>query len=282
MDVSIIIINYNTPQLVNDCIESIRKHTQNISYEIIVVDNASNKESRRLISSIMDITYIYSDVNLGFGKANNLGSTYAKGKYLLFLNSDTILYKNSIRDLWYFCENHKWKIGAVGLQLVDKTGQYMHSCGFFPSIIGELKGSHNNCNLPIQNDYQVVDYITGADLFISKQTFQNIGGFDKDFFMYYEETDLQRRLVDKNYSNYLLNNNGIVHLEGGSFESGLKKTPINRLQMQLESRLLYMKKHLSKKTYICFRVLYFLRALPSVFIFKCKVKSKIKYIKTLL
>ena len=90
MDVSIIIVNYNTKDLTSQCIDSIYEKTQGVRFEIILVDNASTDGSKEVFEKDTRITYIYSDENLGFGRANNLGAKVAKGKYLFLLNSDTI------------------------------------------------------------------------------------------------------------------------------------------------------------------------------------------------
>lgn len=286
MDVSIIIINYNTPQLVIECINSIKTFTNDLRYEIIVVDNASSDNSKSILGSLDDIYYIYSDKNLGFGKANNLGAQYAKGKYLFFLNSDTLLTGTAIYSLFKFCEKYPKNIGACGMILKDSNGNDIHSAGSFPSILKEcfLKPSLSSYpnNAVDKGDYISVDYITGADLFMSKTLFEEIDGFDKDFFMYYEETDLQKRIKNKGYEIALIKDRDIIHLEGGSFDIKSQNTPIRRLQMQLESRFIYMKKNTSLLEYYLFRLLYPIKAFPAALLFKCDFKSKTKYIKTLI
>src|SRR5690554_917255 len=99
MDVSIIIVNYNTCKLTQECINSIYEYTSEISFEVIVVDNASHDESKEFLSKDTRINYLYQTSNLGFGKANNVGLTYATGKYVFFLNSDTYLTCNIIKEL---------------------------------------------------------------------------------------------------------------------------------------------------------------------------------------
>jgi len=106
MDVSIIIVNYNTLGLTSDCIESIVDKTSDLEYEIILVDNASTDSSKAVFSQDPRVRYIYSDRNLGFGRANNLGIREATGRYLFFLNSDTILLNNAVKYFFDFCEKN--------------------------------------------------------------------------------------------------------------------------------------------------------------------------------
>ena len=105
-DVSIIIVNYNTHKLLRNCLISIIENTKRCSYEIIVVDNASTDNSREIATEFKSVKWIQSEVNLGFGKANNIGSLEASGKYLFFLNSDTILLNDAISIFYDFFEEN--------------------------------------------------------------------------------------------------------------------------------------------------------------------------------
>lgn len=139
MDVSVIIVNYNTLGLTSDCIESIIAQTSTVEYEIILVDNASTDGSKEVFAQDKRIKYIYSDQNLGFGRANNLGIREAKGRYLFFLNSDTILLNNAVKLFFDFCEkNPDRKIGAVGAVLKDQNQKNIHSYGRFITPRGEI------------------------------------------------------------------------------------------------------------------------------------------------
>ena len=125
MDVSIIIVNYNTKQLLKDCLNSIYEHTENISFEVIVSDNGSKDGSIEMLKAeFPQVILIENNANLGFGKANNKGLAIAKGKYIFYLNSDTILLNNAVKLFFdYFEENGKKEnIGALGCNLLDKQG----------------------------------------------------------------------------------------------------------------------------------------------------------------
>jgi GT2 family glycosyltransferase len=255
MDISIIIVNYNTKQLTNACIDSVVKHTSNLNHEIILVDNASSDGSQELFRNRNEIIFIESNVNLGFGKANNLGAKLAKGEFLFFLNSDTLLIENSIKIVYdFYLINHKQlSIGVLGCQLLDEAGVSSNSGGIFPTPLNDvylyfeqilkklirinIKKKNTECLFP----YYKIDMVSGADMFMDKSLFDRIDGFDKDFFLYYEETDLQKRISNLGFYNFLTLTTRIIHLEGGSFGNN-KTSNLKRIIVQ-ESRNRYFRKH---------------------------------------
>lgn len=281
--VSVIIVNYNTYDLLINCINSIYDQTKDVSFEIIIVDNASSDGSENKVKeNFPEIIFIQSGENIGFGRANNLGIQRAVGKYVLLLNSDTILLNNSIKVFLEFYEKNNnifEKIGAVGGELlkIDRCSRN-HSSQYFPKIVDEFKTLINALFFKLTkkiaykfNDeailtetetYKEVDYVTGADLFISKSLLLEFGCFDNNFFMYFEETDLQKRLVNAGYRNYLISGTKIIHYEGASFN---KKTSGNRIYMLDQSRFYYYKKHENIIFYVVFRFFYFLLTLPLLF-----------------
>jgi GT2 family glycosyltransferase len=292
--VSIIIVNYNRCDLLIDCINSIYDQTKDVGFEIIVVDNASNDGSEiKVKENFSEIIFIQSEENLGFGRANNLGIQRAVGKYVLLLNSDTILLNNSIKAFLDFHEkksNNFEKIGAIGGELlkIDKVSRN-HSSQYFPKMMDEFKTIINalffklskkiaykfkdEAILTDTETYKEVDYVTGADLFILKSLILEFGCFDNNFFMYFEETDLQKRLVNAGYRNYLISGTKIIHYEGASFNN---KVSGNRVYMLDQSRFYYYKKHESAIFYIAFRFLYFIVTLPLLFDFRLSYSIRVK------
>lgn len=224
-NVSIIIVNYNTKQLLKECIQSIIQQTKEVSYEIIVVDNDSCDGSQTLIrSEFPTVRLIESGGNLGFGKANNIGMKEARGKYLFLLNSDTILMNNAIKIFYDY--SIKKDIGVLGSILIDRNLKPCHSYGNFITPTGEIKNIISKyirfirkkdlmfpslIKAPMQ-----IDYITGADIWLSKDLFEEFGGFDPDYFMYCEEVDWQYRMFKKGISRTIIPGPKIIHLEGGS------------------------------------------------------------------
>ena len=133
MDVSIIIVNYNTYDLTAACIQSIIEHTKRISYEIIVVDNASTDGSKEKFERDSRIKYIYSEKNGGFGYGNNRGIEIANGDYFFLLNSDTLLLNNAIYEFFKYAKSHKSRI-IYGCYLQGNDGTYRNSFFYFPAF----------------------------------------------------------------------------------------------------------------------------------------------------
>lgn len=258
MDVSVILVNYNTIDLTKDCIESIFEKTHGISFEIILVDNDSHDGSQKHFSEDKRITFIESGGNIGFGRANNLGVKKATGKYIFFLNTDTLLVNNAIKCFFDYCENHATdKIGGIGCLLQDKEGNTIHSFAKFPTLtrnlrdflvapiykkIGKTYQRYDTTDDDITKDSFRVDYITGADLFVSRQVIDNYGGFDKDFFMYFEETEMQHRWTRNGYPSYIIKSPKIIHLEGGSVNKDHEQFSPRQFVMGINSAKLYMRK----------------------------------------
>ncbi|MBJ8445340.1 glycosyltransferase family 2 protein [Acinetobacter bereziniae] len=231
VDVSIIIVNYNTNDLVIQCINSVLLHTKNIEYEIIVVDNNSpDRKIERLNEIFPNVKLILNNSNSGFGAANNLGARFACGKYIFLLNSDTLLIDNSIKILYEFIRQNSESVGACGGNLCDENLKPGTSFSrYMPSILLDIDSLFFNSISKIINKgdifysraespFKILGNISGADLMLSKKIFDELGGFDESFFMYYEETDLLFRLRKKGYQTYIVPKSKIIHLEGASEE----------------------------------------------------------------
>jgi GT2 family glycosyltransferase len=250
VDVSIIIVNYNTWQLTVDCIKSIFSKTTGVTFEVIVVDNSSFDNSvYNIRTAFPSITIIESGENLGFGRANNLAALQAKGKYLFFLNSDTLLVNDAVSILKSYMDIHP-NVAICGGNLYDKDMNPNHSyLRIFPSIFNDIdlatrrlisrifikNMQFNKSNVPLD-----VAYITGADMMIRKDLFENVSGFDSDFFLYYEETELTYRLKSKNYRVVNVPSAKIIHLEGKS-----SSISDNKMRIMQESRLMFFRKSYS-------------------------------------
>lgn len=290
MDVSIIIVNYNTKSLTLQCVNSIFEKTIDLSFEIILVDNASSDGSVECFSQDKRIIFIEAGDNLGFGKANNLGLAKAKGKYIFFLNSDTLLVNNAVKAFFDFAESKSGKVGAIGCLLMDKSGKYIHSFSTFPSVDWVFKSVvvahlyqailkkkyklYDKTDDDVKKNVFKVDYVTGADLFVNRKVIDECGTFDPDFFMYFEETEMQYRWRKHGYQSYIIISPQIIHLEGGS-QVQSNKFRIDKFMRSFNSEKLYFKKTKNKYVYICFRlsaVLYILVFIKNKLSFKefCK------------
>lgn len=274
MDVSVIIVNYNTRQLLCDCLESIRGKTEGVDYEVIVVDNDSRDDSREVVTSRFPwVKWIQSDENLGFGRANNLGMEYAQGKYFFFLNSDTLLVNNALLEFYRYSEANPG-FGALGCILYGKDMKPCHSYGRFPTqgqVLKETLAKYlrflkdkskfhpEKTNSPI-----CVDYITGADLWVPRSVFEKVGGFDPKYFMYFEESDWQCRMKKSGFDRIIIPGPEIIHLEGGSDKSESRTWSPTRLANFYKSQKIYQKKFYSKWSYPFFRIIYLLLNSPSI------------------
>lgn len=236
IEVSIIIVNYYSADLIIDCVNSIFAKTKDVVFEVIVVDNASADDSvNKLNRSLGEkITLIQSDINLGFGKANNLGAKYAVGEYLFLLNPDTILINDAVSVLHHYLEKHP-EVGVAGGNLYALDGQPNPSfCTRFDELSAERKNAswHRIIKKKVKDKFKKkqnhitefnysdapkeVAYIFGADMMMKKSTFDLIGGFDPDFFMYAEEEELTWRIAQMGYSVMSVPQAKIIHLEGGT------------------------------------------------------------------
>lgn len=296
MDVSVIIVNYNTVEMTKRCIESVFQHTRNVIFEIILVDNASTDGSREFFEKDSRIIYKYSPENLGFGKANNLGYSIAKGRYVFLLNSDTLLVENSILKLLNFMEkfSDQYQIAGCGCRLIDSEYNYIHSYGFFPSakiVLVELyhflkaryrgKKKHTADLSFNALGFVEVEYITGADLFLKNKFCKKLDYFfDPDFFMYYEEIDLQYRLAKMGYKRCIIDSTSIVHLEGGSLNTDdfRKKSVFRFYQIMLPSMYLFLNKNYSVTKKISYQFMFTILLLPKILMKKMTFSERLRVI----
>ncbi|WP_294453609.1 glycosyltransferase family 2 protein [uncultured Bacteroides sp.] len=269
-DVSIIIVNYKTPQLCIECIESILQYTEKLNYEIILIDNGSDDESYEMFKDNLpkSVILLRSEKNLGFGRANNKAAELANGKYLFFLNSDTLIETNVIHTMKTYLDMND-NVGSVGVTLYNADRRPVKSFGSFPSMstcmrvalsvlrknIG-IGGRRQQKFVTVCEELHVpfeVDYIMGADLMMRTDLFRSLGGFDNNIFMYFEESDLQLRAKKIGYRQMILPNEHIMHLEGKSIkESNFKRISYNK------SMMYYMKKHHRNELFYLFKLLMYI------------------------
>lgn len=249
MDVSVIIVNYNTLKMTSDCIESVLRHTAGLQYEIILVDNASTDGSREHFSAMEGIRYIYNEENLGFGRANNEGLKYASGRNILFLNSDTVVLDNSIAELSRHLDENP-RTGACGGNLVTpdlKPCQSFHRyrlgafyelnilLHYLPQKLLYGKNiEYNYTRRPLK-----VGYIIGADLIVPRRVLDEAGAFNPAFFLFFEETELCWRIARAGYRIECIPDSKIVHIGGATTKGTPEKDARRRRQFE-ESRHTYM------------------------------------------
>ena len=262
MDVSIIFVNYKTKNLTINAIKSVIEQTKEIKYEIFVVDNASNDGSIEAISKeFPNLHIIKNSENKGFGAANNLAIQEAKGKYILCLNTDTILLNNAIKIMFDFMEKEgNENVGVCGGYLTDEKGIPCICGGYFPGLMDIIfrfclknifpviytKYISSSLKSNEVNLTGTIDHIIGADIFFRKSVLDIVGNFDENFFMYREETDLCKRINKAGFKINFVPQAKIMHLEGKSTRNSV----IEKKKMFKKSDFYYYKKHYSIKVYI--------------------------------
>lgn len=224
--VSIIIVNYNGGEVLLGCLESLEKSSPSIAHEVILVDNCSTDASPDLVEQrFPNVLLIRQPQNRGFGAGNNVGAKFAKGEFLFLLNPDTIISEDILPHLIEIMQQDA-TVGIVGPKLLNPDGSLQLSVSPALSIAGEYQArkqaksyqSLRNKTLISQkfNDIQEVDIVVGAAFFIRKSLFDSIGGFDENFFMYFEESDLCRRIQDNGWRIIYTPQVSLIHLKGYS------------------------------------------------------------------
>lgn len=261
-DLSIIIVNWNSTAYLTRCVETIYSHTHEISFEIIVVDNASPDGDVEMVKTrFPDIILIQSSVNLGFARANNLASQVSGSKYVVFLNPDTLL-ANSAFDFLLRQVASLPSVGAVGCTLLNKDRSVQTSAiQTFPTILNQLldvdvlRNRFPACRLwnsaPLyacSADPIPVEVISGACIMIERGVFAQIGQFSEEYFMYAEDLDLCRKAVQAGLTNYYIPQGQIIHYGGAS------SVPRRAVVMKWKSILLYVAKHRGYSYQLAFRI----------------------------
>lgn len=252
LDVSIIIVNYNTLQITQNCIDSVIEKTKGIKYEIILVDNASTDGSKEFFEKDNRVKHIYSEKNGGFGYGNNLGMKVAKGKYFFLLNSDTLLINNAIKEFYDYAEKDMKK-RVYGCYLEHEDGGYSTSFFYFPdfSIKDFIKRIIHPNNYTPTFQVTEVEAVSGADMFFHREIYERTKGFDENIFLYGEEGELQYRMLKEGYTCLLIPQPKIIHLQGKSMKETPEKTAI-----RWKSHFYILKKHMWYPTYLLARLYY--------------------------
>lgn len=231
IDVGIIIVNYNTRQLTLDCLASVYASETSYQYEIIVVDNASRDDSVQAIQDMYpDIRMIANANNTGFAVANNQGMDIANGRYILLLNSDTVIQPDTLHTMVYFMDRHP-EMGASGCKVILPDGSLDKACKRgFPTPSASFYYAFGISRLfpdrPKFNQYQLghlspddeypVDCLVGAFMLVRRETIEQVGGLDETFFMYGEDIDWCYRIKEAGWGIFYYPRTYIVHYKGGS------------------------------------------------------------------
>lgn len=253
--IDIIIVNWNSGQLLYDCVISITRSVDDtfILDRVVIVDNNSIDESISKIENIdLPITIIKNNTNVGFAKACNQGAENSTADYLLFLNPDTQLFSTSISSPLKFMGNDRNKnVGILGVKIINEDGVIGKNCARFPTtysliikslgfdkLFPKIFPSHFMIEWDHQ-DSRIVDQVMGSFFLIRRHLFKRVGGYDERFFVYYEDLDLALRIKKEGFFSYYFAEAEIYH-KGGGVTENIKAT---RLFYNLESKLKFVRKH---------------------------------------
>ena len=231
VDISVVVVNWNTRELLKNCLASIADTAAGLAYEIIVVDNASQDGSQEMVRQFFpNVRLIANDENKGFGVANNQALRMMGGRYALLLNSDTILTSGAIRELLSFMDGHA-EAGMVCGQLLNSDGSKQHSFASFPTLFSLMMNTpfleylfpqsypskRYQYNAPIE-----VDSAIGACMLVRKTAMDNVGLFDERYFFFFEETDWAYRMKQAGWKVFHVPAAKIYHLQGQSIGPAIR------------------------------------------------------------
>lgn len=256
MDVSIVIVNLNSRQLLQDCLTSVYQHTHGIMYEVIVVDNASSDGSVEMVKNqFPQVRLIENTSNNRYSIANNQGLDIAQGRYVFYLNGDTILLGNVVKEMADFLDKHP-DAGGVGCHLIYPDGAYQDACFRFPSTINVfylLCFARFYWKTPLAGNYdlqhlttpQMVDFVVGACFMARRDALAQCHGMDPDYYFYGEDSDLCYRIWQAGWKIYHLPQSAkVIHYGGVSSTINLFDNDQRRKHLWgWKSRFLFIKKH---------------------------------------
>lgn len=264
MDLSIVIVNYNSKNFIDQCLKSILRFSEGIDYEIVVVDNASQDGSAEFLKEkYPTVRLIANNENLFFAKANNQAIHQSQGRYILLLNPDTEILDDSVQRVVRAMDHHTdW--GAVGCRLTLPNGKLQQTGNRFPSFLfgvfellfinkifpGNWINRHNQYGDWNRQSLRILDAVSGACLFVRREVFDDIGLLDEGFVMYSEEVDLCARIHRRGWKVLYYPDCQIIHHVGGSTQPTWKLR-----NLHLNSFLLFFKKHRSMWEYRLLEVL---------------------------
>lgn len=229
---SIIIVNYNVRYFLEQCLQSVFDSCKHINAEVIVVDNNSHDTSCEMIQAkFPKVILIANKKNTGFSTANNQGVAIAKGKYVLILNPDTVVAEDTFEKIISFAES-KQNLGALAIKLIDGTGTFLPeskrgiptprvSFNKLVGITSKTTGKYYANHLQ-ENESGVIEILVGAFMLIERSIYNEVNGFDEDYFMYGEDIDLSYKIHKKGYQNYYYPDTTIIHYKGESTSKDTK------------------------------------------------------------
>lgn len=284
MQLSVIILNYNVRYFLEQCVLSVQEAITTLNAEIIVVDNNSTDDSCLMMQKrFPSVKMIQNNENFGFPKGNNIGVSEAKGKYICILNPDTVVAEDTFTKILAFAEEQK-NPGIIGCKLIDGTGKFLPESKrgiptpwvAFTKVFGMYKvfpkwklfnqyyAQHIN-----QDKTGKVEILVGAFMFMERDLYLELGGFDEKCFMYADDIDLSYRVLQKQKSNYYFHETTVLHYKG---ESTIKDEKyMNRFQ---EAMNFFYQKHFKKSWFFSFFIQIGIVVFSFIKMFQGKPKTK--------
>ena len=271
-DLAVMIVNWNTCDLLRTCLTSLYQHAEGLSYEIFVVDNASTDGSPAMVAQEFPaVRLLCNAANVGFAKANNQALRLTASRYVLLLNSDTAVTANALAKLAAFMDAHP-AVGIAGPKLLNPDGTRQYSCDVFPrpplillrdKILDRLYPGNTLTRRRRIAQWRYaenfrVDYVIGAVLLIRRATLEQIGLLDEQFFMYAEDMDWCYRAALAGWETYYVGEVSVYHHNRGSSEQS--KALASRLrQVRKESLLRFYEKHFGPFSKTLLRIILFFK-----------------------
>jgi GT2 family glycosyltransferase len=256
LDLSIVIVNWNTIGLLRDCLRSIYATTRGLDFEVIVVDNASHDGSVEMARAEFPQAILIANAeNLGFAAANNQGLAIARGRYALLLNSDTVVLDSALQRTVAFADAHP-EAGVVGCRTLNPDGSLQNTCFMFPSLLNWLLFAtylyrvfprsrffgREQMTWWARDDVREVEVVTGCFMLVRREAIEAVGVMDPGFFMYAEETDWCYRFRRAGWKCLFTPDAEIIHIGGAS----APKLSARRARIANASFMRYMSKHWSR------------------------------------
>ncbi len=251
VDLSVIIVNWNVRDFLDRCLASLRQHVRDLTFEVIVVDNASKDDSVQMVrSKYPEVLLIANEANNGFCRGNNQGLEVARGEFVVLLNPDTEVYPGAMETLVAFLRDHP-DVGVVGPMLLSPEGLHMPNGTRFPTLRRELMGVFGLHRFN-QRAYDLegygredfsqiaeVDVVCGACLMTRQSIVRQIGGLDEQLFMYFEEVDFCRRVKAAGWKVFYVPEARVYH----HWMQSVKQDNIAATRRLFRSQFLYFRKH---------------------------------------
>ncbi|RLT93662.1 glycosyltransferase family 2 protein [Ketobacter sp.] len=291
---SIVIVSWNTKDILDDCLESVYRETDGIEFEVIVVDNDSQDGSAEMVKEkYPGVILIVNEKNVGFAAANNIGFNYCNGKYILLLNSDTVVLDGALQKTVSYADQHP-DLGVLSCKILNDDHTLQPNCSMYPSLLNSvlfITGLYKafprskffgraQMTWWDYDDERQVQVLKGCFMLVRKEALDATGPMDERFFMYSEEVDWCFRFSKAGWKLGYFPDASIIHLGGVS----AAKLGGSRALVKDKSTRRYMKKHWSKPAYavgLTFMFTFYLSRLPGALLLALLSGGSSKYKKRL-